>query len=305
MEVKELSTNLPFGVEVRGIRPADLQSTKTMDELRALWIQHGMIVFRDTDDDPQFQIELSRCFGPLEAHPVKELRVEGCPELISIVSRPEEGSILNVEGRTVANWIPWHSDLTFVEQINRGGLLRVTKPTSWGGQTCFIDQIEAYNRLPDELRERIEGREVLYQLKIMDKTRCALRQNVELLRPSPSLERLKSRVDTDFPPVAHPAVYTQKETGRKVLRISPMFAEGIVGMDRDEGCALLDEVVDHITSCPAYYHSWGDNEMILWDNWRMLHSVTGAPTDEVRIMRRTTIAGDYGLGRVLGYEYAM
>jgi hypothetical protein len=31
----------------------------------------------------------------------------------------------------------------------------------------------------------------------------------------------------------------------------------------------------------------------------MLHSVTLAPVDETRVMQRTTIAGDYALGRKL------
>ena len=37
--------------------------------------------------------------------------------------------------------------------------------------------------------------------------------------------------------------------------------------------------------------------MVLWDNWRMLHSVSPAPASEERVMQRTTIKGDYGLGR--------
>jgi len=37
--------------------------------------------------------------------------------------------------------------------------------------------------------------------------------------------------------------------------------------------------------------------MVLWDNWRMLHCACGVPPEEKRIMRRTTIVGDYGLGR--------
>jgi taurine dioxygenase len=37
--------------------------------------------------------------------------------------------------------------------------------------------------------------------------------------------------------------------------------------------------------------------MVLWDNWRMLHCAQGVPPGEERRMRRTTIAGDYALGR--------
>ncbi|MGB8365091.1 MAG: TauD/TfdA family dioxygenase [Rhizomicrobium sp.] len=37
-------------------------------------------------------------------------------------------------------------------------------------------------------------------------------------------------------------------------------------------------------------------DMLIWDNWRMLHSVTGMDPKYGRRMQRTTIKGDYGLG---------
>lgn len=40
--------------------------------------------------------------------------------------------------------------------------------------------------------------------------------------------------------------------------------------------------------------------MVLWDNWRMLHCCYGVPLEQERTLERTTIAGDYLLGRVLG-----
>ena len=96
----------------------------------------------------------------------------------------------------------------------------------------------------------------------------------------------------------HPMVYTQEETGRKVLNVSPWFADGIEGMENDEGDALLREVIDYsIRPERAYFHRWELGDMVLWDNWRMLHCATGAPLGMRRHMRRTTIAGDYGLGR--------
>ena len=93
-------------------------------------------------------------------------------------------------------------------------------------------------------------------------------------------------------------VYTQPSTGRRVANVSPWFAEGIEGMDTPEGDALLREVIGHITSTGrAYFHQWRPGEMVLWDNWRMLHCATGTPVGMRRLLSRTTIAGDYGLGR--------
>jgi taurine dioxygenase len=38
---------------------------------------------------------------------------------------------------------------------------------------------------------------------------------------------------------------------------------------------------------------------VLWDNWRVLQCATGVPPDQTRVMQRTTIRGDYALGRKL------
>ena len=94
-------------------------------------------------------------------------------------------------------------------------------------------------------------------------------------------------------------VYEQPGTGRKVLNVSPYFAMGIHGMPGPEGDELLAEVVQNvIDDAFAYYHQWNTtNEMVLWDNWRMLHSAKGVPANLSRSMQRTTIAGDYALGR--------
>jgi taurine dioxygenase len=43
-------------------------------------------------------------------------------------------------------------------------------------------------------------------------------------------------------------------------------------------------------------HQWKLGQMLTWDNWRMLHCVSGCDADVPRQMHRTTIAGDYGLG---------
>ncbi len=40
--------------------------------------------------------------------------------------------------------------------------------------------------------------------------------------------------------------------------------------------------------------------MVLWDNWRLMHSAKSVAADDRRVMKRTTIAGYYALGRVEG-----
>ena len=103
-----------------------------------------------------------------------------------------------------------------------------------------------------------------------------------------------------YPRVIHPMVFTQTETGRKVLNVSPGFADGIYEIGGPEGEQLLAEVVKYcIDPAHTYYHAWQADDMVLWDNWRTLHQAAGVPADETRVMQRTTIAGDYAQCRKL------
>ena len=101
----------------------------------------------------------------------------------------------------------------------------------------------------------------------------------------------------DAPRSVHPAIWT-RPSGEKVLHVSPWQAAGIQGRENPEGNALLEALCQEIyTKMTPYVHSWKPTDMIIWDNWRFIHSVSGHKPEYVRRMHRTTIAGDYGLGR--------
>lgn len=42
-----------------------------------------------------------------------------------------------------------------------------------------------------------------------------------------------------------------------------------------------------------YFHRWRPTDMVVWDNLRMLHSVSGHEPALPRVMHRTTVQGDY------------
>jgi taurine dioxygenase len=78
------------------------------------------------------------------------------------------------------------------------------------------------------------------------------------------------------------------------------MAKGIEGRDAADGAALLDAVCDEIVAAAddlGYFHRWQPTDMVIWDNWRCLHRVSGMAPQHSRCMHRTTIEGDYGLGR--------
>jgi taurine dioxygenase len=294
------------GLEVTGI---DLDSPLDGDTQKALqeaFLAAGLLLFRRAASGPEAHLALSRCFGELQRHPVKENWAAGYPELVDISYRPaREGessvALYEVDGQRRGGWLPWHSDLRYMSKINRGGILRsITRPSE-GGRTGFIDQIAAYGTLPEPLRLRIDGLHVVYQLRSdFTQERFGKPESLKMISNAAALKAMAARIDQDFPPVVHPMVYVQPETGRKVLNVSPTSAVAIHEMPGREGDALLEEVIAYaLNPALAYYHDWQENDLVLWDNWRTLHCAEGVPEDCVREMQRTTIAGDYALGRRL------
>ena len=302
--VEPLSPELAFGKTIRGLTSQHIRDPEVCDLLHRHWIEDGMVVFRDGEINEQFHLALSKIFGPLEAHPVRELLTEGKPELITLYSTPEDTTVVDVDGDVGGGYLGWHKDLVYVEQINHGGILRALKASKIGGRTGFIDQIDAYDRLPDELKQQIEGLHVVYRLGSFDQMKYMTRAKFRVVQTAASAQSVIDSVEKHFPPVSHPLVFVQPETGRKVLNLSPFFAMYIEELGPEHGHELLTILAHHVLDSPAYHHAWSSNEMILWDNWRMLHSVSPAPIDQERVMQRTTIKGDYGVGRKLPFPKA-
>ena len=304
LSIKPLAENL--GLEVSGVdldAPFDDGARKALQHAFTL---AGILLFRRAGTSPEAHLALSRCFGELQRHPVRENWAAGYPELVDISYRPalQGGStvaLYHVDGKRLGGWLPWHSDLRYMSKINRGGVLRAITLPREGGRTGFVDQIAAYATLPESLRRRIDKLHVIYQLRSdFTQERFGKPENLTLITNAAALQSMAARIDQDFPPVVHPMVYVQPETGRKVLNVSPTSAIGIYEMPISEGDALLEEVLSYaLNPALAYFHDWQENDLVLWDNWRTLHCAEGVPEDCLREMQRTTIVGDYALGRRL------
>jgi len=257
----------------------------------------GMIVFENVEQTGRMQVLLSEVFGPLKDHPVKMVeRVDqdAMPGVITIRTSPEAG-IVEIDGKPLMTWQPWHFDHSYNNELNRAGVLRAETIAPEGGLTGFADGIQVYADLDPELRRSIEGRDIIYTLYLLYAyQRFGLPEGFREIRP-------KSAAILDFaktlPRALHPAVWT-RATGEKVLHVSPYGAQGISGMETPEGEALFREVWAGIErAMKPYYHQWQPGDMLIWDNWRMLHAAGGCDPKYDRVMHRTTIKGDYGLGR--------
>src|SRR5690554_3786139 len=208
-------TPLPGGIGVAcfGLDLSKPVPGAVREQLYQAWIDAGIVVFPGGATSPEQQISLSRCFGELDVHPVKNLVTESAyPELMVLDSR--EQVKMTILGRDDApderftGFIPWHSDLIFTTTPNHGAMLRAVVTPERGGQTAWIDTIAAYDGLDAAVQRDIDDLEVEYRF-------C---KDLTLARygRDPSIRKIEGSVSfPDFPAVAQPLVWRHPVSGRK------------------------------------------------------------------------------------------
>lgn len=303
INVRPLSDDVPFGARVTGVTWDNVEDPELGQQIRDIFEDRGMIIFEEMEPSSKMHVALSDIFGPLKDHPVKSVgRVDQdmMPGVIDMNHDPNTCGIAEVEGEILSSWLPWHFDHCYNNELNRAGVLRAIDIAPEGGLTGFADGIQLYNDMSPEMREKISGQTVIYTLDLVyDHMRFGkpegLRDVRRDIRMADTLEIAKT-----MPRALHPAVWT-RDSGEKVLHLSPWMAVGLEGHEDSEGNALLETACQELYRViKPYYHKWKHTDMLIWDNWRMLHRVTGCEPSVARRMHRTTIKGDYGLGRFEG-----
>lgn len=297
IEVNNLQDGLPFGARIRGVSHETLADEGVRQRIRDVFEARGMIVFEDVEPTSQLQVAISEVIGPLKDHPVKSverLDQDKLPGVITIRTGPQAG-IVEIDGKQLMTWQPWHFDHTYNNELNRAGVLRAEAIATDGGLTAFADGVQIYEALSQKTRDALEGAEVIYTLDMRYKLQpFGLPKTFREIRDKGGQ---MAELAKTMPRSIHPAVWT-RETGEKVLHFCAYGVRGIVGMEPEKGIAILAEAWQEVEQVlKPYYHQWKPTDMLLWDNWRMLHMACGCDPNQERIMHRTTIKGDYGLGR--------
>ncbi|NWG52161.1 MAG: TauD/TfdA family dioxygenase [Hydrogenophilaceae bacterium] len=291
----------PFGREVSGV---DFTRPFTAEEkaaIRAAWVEGGIAIFRDCPSEDA-HLALSRCFGEPEPSATKKLNLDRNPYIMALDQDEKTPvNIYEVDGERRTGWLGWHWDQAFMPEIVRGAALRMLVPARVAGETGFIHAGDAYDRLPQSTKERIEGLEVVYHFNgAQEQNRFGFPKSLRLVERDAEQAASIEKYTREFPPVVHPLVITQPESGRRLLKLSPMHARSILGMAQAESDALLHMLAEHLVDRRyAYFHSWRENDVVVWDNWSVIHCANGVPPGVIRRAQRTTILGDYKLGRYL------
>lgn len=274
MTVNAHPISAALGLEVTGMTSERLVTRVGADAAQAALDRHGVVVYREVNISDEGLLELSRMLGTLVVQPTGEHRY---PEIQTITLDPTKTNALLASYRQ-GNF-HWHIDGATDETPQKGTLLTARAVDPAGGDTEFSSTYAAYDALPEEQKAHISGLQVVHTFA-----------HAQSLANPDATEEQRAQWNR-VPARTHPLVWTHRD-GRKSMLLGAT-ADKVVGWPSDDSRELLDRLLDWSTQ-PQFTirHRWRTGDLVMWDNTGMLHRALSFEPTSVRLMHRTTLAGE-------------
>jgi taurine dioxygenase len=261
-----------LGAEIGGV---DLRSPSEseIEDIRAAWLEHLVVFFRDQALSPAEFMAFARRIGrPIEYPFVKG--IDGFPEIIEVKKLEHEK--VNFGG-------VWHSDTAYLEVPPMASMLLAREVPPHGGDTLFANMYLAYEALSEGMKRLLEPLVAVNSSAKADVTRTR-----------------EDRLKTDARDGAgkelaaeHPVVRTHPETGRKALYVNCAHTLRFRDMTEKESAPILEFLFQHQVR-PEFTcrFSWQVGSLALWDNRCAQHNPVNDYHGYRRVMQRITLAGE-------------
>jgi alpha-ketoglutarate-dependent 2,4-dichlorophenoxyacetate dioxygenase len=263
---------------VAEVGPVDLRAVDdeaTLAEIRAGMDRYGVLVFHDQPFTDEEQIAFAMRFDG-ELHSKTGISVLqksrlGNEALTDISNLDEDGEIMKTDDRrrmySLGNRL-WHTDASFQDPPGRYSMLhaRIVPPVP--ADTQFADMRGAYDALPDEMKQRLDGLQVHHSIAHSRKT-LGFEFSAE------EEERLQGAI--------HPLVRTLPGSGRRSLYLAS-HASRIIDWPVPDARLLLRDLMEHATQREfTHTHAWAVGDLVIWDNRATMHR--GLAYDDTKYRR--------------------
>ena len=249
-------------------------------ELRQLLLKYKVLFFRDQEFTRAEHVAFARHFGELEDHPVAGSDPEH-PGLVRIYKSPEAPNDRYENS--------FHTDSTWSKKPLFGCVLRCVECPPVGGDTIWVNMVEAYARLPEEVKNKIATLRARHSIEASFGAAMPMEKRLAL--------------HAQFPDAEHPVVRTHPETSEKVLFVNAFTThftnfhtpENVrVGQDYTHGGSDLLRYLISQAAIPEYQvrFRWKRNSVAMWDNRATQHYAVMDYPPCHRKMERAGIVGD-------------
>jgi taurine dioxygenase len=284
MRIEQLTCSI--GAELVGVNLADaVHDDGLFAEIKSALLEHRVLFLRDQDISRAEHVAFAERFGKLENHPVAGSHPEH-PGLVQIYKSPDTPNDRYENA--------WHTDATWREAPPMGCVLRCVEGPAVGADTTWANMVLAYDRLPEEIKTRINHLRARHSIE------------ATFAAAMPLAKRLALKAQ--YPDPEHPVVRVHPETGERILFVNAFTthftnfhtaANVRYGQDYNPGAGDLLRYLVTQAFIPEYQvrWRWKKNSMAIWDNRSTQHYAVMDYAPCHRKMERAGIVGDrpYGI----------
>ena len=262
------------GVEITGVQLAQAKG-ETLDAIRQAVFEHGVALFRGQDDfTPRAHIAFAKRWGGIDINNYFPLTPEH-PEMAVVGKRADQTT--NIGGG-------WHTDHSYDQVPAMGSILVARTLPPSGGDTMWAHMGAAYDALPQDLKDAIDGLEAFHSAD-------HIYQEGGLYAQTDMGGDLRGQgLKTG---AVHPVAIRHPQTGRKLLFVNSAFTVNIVGRTREESLPLLQRLYAAATAADNLCRvSWEPGSVAIWDNRTTWHLAMNDYQGHAREMHRITLSGE-------------
>ena len=267
-----------FGASISGVDLSCQLSAEETQEIRKAWVKHRVVYFPDQPMNHDQLARFTLSFGGFGDDPYVK-SIEEHQNILEVRRDPDEDVAPFGGG--------WHSDWSFQETPPSATILHSKVIPPLGGDTWYADGIAAYAALDPTTQSEIDD------LITIHSARRPYSQEGYLKSRGPERSMTILPNDSALQTQEHPMVRTHPESGEKVLWINLVYTLSVKGLSDSDSQSLLDHLFEHLLDERFIYkHKWKANMLTMWDNRSVQHCAQGGYDGHLRVLHRTTVAGD-------------
>lgn len=286
-----IPTGKMLGARIEGLDLARPLEEREVEGIIQALGRYGVVSFPRQRLTAREHRDFAARFGELEINVASGAYQEpGLPEVMILSNIVKDGRPIGLADAGQ----DWHTDMSYSRTIAFANVLYALQvPRRDGkvlGATEFSSMHAAYEGLPENLKQKLEGMTVLHDFnKFWDK----MRNEKGSKRPPLTEAQKKAK-----PPVSHPIFLQHPITGRKVLYANPGYSMRINELPQKESDEVLNFLFEHqLKPEYRYRHEWAEGDLLMWENFGTIHNaIADYGPEEHRLVKRCQVmATRFGL----------
>ncbi len=275
-----------LGAKVENLDISQPLTPENYKAVEGLLGKYGVLCFPKQNLSALQLRDFSSKFGTLEINVANVYQEPGLPDVMILSNKRVDGKPIGLGDAGQ----DWHTDMSYSKMIAFTNVLYGIEIPHRNGQplgnTEFSNMRAAYLALPEELKQKLEGKSILHDFN----------KFWENMRKQPGSTRapLTEAQRKAKPPVSHPVFLTHPITGEKVLYANPGYSIQINELPKEESDEILNFLFEHqLQPQFRYRHLWTVGDVLMWDNMGTIHNAVADYTpDEPRFIKRCQVMAD-------------